>query len=258
MIQDKISAYFSTAMSTIKKIIKNYGLNGLQIYLKLKTGNTKSIQVAGLNNEITLRNTRADKLLFKQIFVHEEYNFKTSIQPLFIIDAGANIGLSALYFANRFPGAIIIAVEVEKENFKLLSQNTKNYPNIKPVNAGLWPKQAMLEVIDCGSGSTGFMVKETSEDNPGCFKAISIADIMHTYQIPTIDIVKIDIEGAEKELLAENTGWIAKSKIIILELHDRKKAGCSQSFFKAFSQFNFECYPIEQNFLLINRDLVKS
>ncbi|TKK70855.1 FkbM family methyltransferase [Ilyomonas limi] len=245
-------------MSTIKKIIKNYGLNGLIVYLKLKTGSTKNIQVAGLKNEIALRNTRADKLLFKQIFVHEEYNFNTPVQPQFIIDAGANIGLSALYFANRFPGAVIVAVEVEKENFEMLSRNTKNYPNIKPINAGLWPKPAVLEVVDSGSGSTGFMVKETSADNPNSFKAISITDIIRMYQISIIDIVKIDIEGAEKELFSDNIEWIAKSKIIILELHDRKKEGCSLSFFTAFSQFNFECHPFEQNFLLINRDLVKS
>lgn len=159
-------------------------------------------------------------------------------------------------FPKKFPSAFIIAIEAEKENYSMLCSNTKNYDTIKPVHAGLWPTQALLEIKNADSAATGFMVEETSIENPLSFRAITVNDVMKTYNIPYIDILKIDIEGAEKELLSENNGWINKCKIIILELHDRKKKGCSHAFFNAFSRYNFECHPFEQNFLLINNDLM--
>lgn len=46
----------------------------------------------------------------------------------FIIDAGANIGLTSVYLANRFPNARILALEVDQQNFELLAENARPYP----------------------------------------------------------------------------------------------------------------------------------
>lgn len=243
-------------MSTIRKVIKEYGFRGLSIYLRLKTKNTKSLQVPGIKNEIHLRKDADDIKLFKQLLIHKEYEFKTSLAPEFIIDAGANIGLSALFFAQQYPNALVVAIEAEKENYELLCRNTKNYPNIQSLNAGLWYKSTTLEVTSQNVGSTGFMVNETDPTNPNGLKAWSTQDILEKYNRVYIDIFKIDIEGAEKELLMENTSWLQNTRIVILELHDRKKAGCSQAFFHAFKNLNFECHPFGQNFLLFNKDLI--
>jgi FkbM family methyltransferase len=240
-------------LATITTITKKYGVNGLYNYLKLKSGNTESLWLAGYKNPIRLRKVKADLLLFKQIFVTEEYKFNCPITPKYIIDAGANIGLSALFFSKSFPAAKIIAVEVEKGNFDLLVENTQGYPEIETINAGIWPTTAKLEVVDTGRGPTGFMVREATEEATNVFDAISINDIMNQYTLPHIDILKIDIEGAEKELLLQNSDWISRTKIIIIELHDNKKEGCSKAFFDTFSNYNFECHPFGQNFLLINK-----
>ena len=243
-------------MSTISKSIRNFGLKGLLIYLQIKTGNVNTLNIPGLRNEIHLRKKTDDTKLFKQLMIHQEYEFPSPIEPEFIIDAGANIGLSSVFFAQKFPSATIIAIEAQKDNYALLSANTRNYPNISCVNAGLWYKSATLEVTDTAVGTTGFMVNETSPDNPAGFKALSTEDIMKMNNRSSIDLFKIDIEGAEKEVLSGNPGWLSKTKVIIIELHDRKKAGCSQTFFNAFSNTNFECHPFGQNFLLFNRDMI--
>jgi FkbM family methyltransferase len=243
-------------MSTIRKAMKEYGLQGLFVYLQLKTKNTESIRLTGFKNEIHLRKETADIKLFKQLLIHKEYNFESSVKPEFIIDAGANIGLSALFFVKAYPDAQIAAIEAEKDNFELLRRNTRNYANIYPINAGLWFKSTTLEVTDENVGSTGFMVRETNPANPKGFRALTTQDILKMHNKSHIDIFKIDIEGAEKEILMENTSWIDKTRILIIELHDRKKPGCSQAFFQAFSNRNFECHPFGQNFLLFNKDLI--
>lgn len=242
-------------MGTMRKAFKEYGLQGLWIYLQLKTKNTGSIRLSGFKNDIHLR-SKTDIKLFKQLLIHQEYSFETSIKPEFIIDAGANIGLSALFFAKKYPGAHIAAIEAQKDNFELLRRNTRDYPNINPVNAGLWYKSTTLEVADDKVDSTGFTVRETAATNPRGFKAITAQDILRSHNKSHIDIFKIDIEGAEKEILTENTSWIGQTRILIIELHDRKKPGCTPAFFEAFSKGNFECHPFGQNFLLFNKDLI--
>jgi FkbM family methyltransferase len=242
-------------MGTIQKLLKKDGLNGLITYTKIKTGNTSRIKIPGTGNSVTLRKNTTDIAVFKHVFIREEYKFKTELKPKFIIDAGANIGLSSIYFSNQFPEARILSIEAEKENFTILVKNTEGYPGIIPLNAGLWDKTVTLEVVNPGYEATGFMVKETSESNPNGFKAISVNEIISEYQLSEIDLIKLDIEGAEKELLTNNTEWISCTGAIIIELHDRKKEGCSKAFLEAFGKHNFECYPFGQNFLLINKDI---
>lgn len=242
-------------MGTIQKLLKKTGLKGLITYAKLKTGNTSSVKIPGTANSVTLRKNTTDVAVFKHIFIQEEYKFKTDLKPKFIIDAGANIGLSSIFFSNQFPSAKILSIEVEKENYTVLVKNTESYPNIIPLNAGLWDKTVALEIVNPEYEATGFMVRETTDSNPNGFNAISVNEIMDQYQILEVDLFKIDIEGAEKELLTNNTEWIGRTKVIIIELHDRKKEGCSTAFLKAFSKHNFECRPFGQNFLLINKDL---
>jgi len=61
-----------------------------------------------------------------------------STEPDVIVDAGANIGLASICFANKYANATIIAVEPEQSNFELLEENVAPYPNIVPVQAALW------------------------------------------------------------------------------------------------------------------------
>jgi FkbM family methyltransferase len=243
-------------MSTIGKAYKIFGLKGLIAYSRLKTGMTDKVQLPGIKNTLRLRKNSDDIKLFKQIMIHREYWFSSPIEPQFIIDGGANIGLSSVFFATLYPKAEIIAIEPQRDNYLLLCDNTRNYPNIKCMNAGLWHKSTTLEVTDAAVGTTGFMVNETSPDNPNGFKAVGTSEILTLHNRAFIDLYKIDIEGAEKEVLSENAEWLSQTKMMILELHDRKKPGCSHAFFNALHRHNFECHPFGQNFLLFNRDLV--
>ena len=77
---------------------------------------------------MTLRGKSSDFRVFDEIFLKEQYNSHLLPKnPKVILDAGANIGLSSVYFANRFPNAQVFALEPENSNYELLSVNTENF-----------------------------------------------------------------------------------------------------------------------------------
>ena len=89
------------------------------------------------HDSIYLRPGSNDQAVLHQILFSKEYEVELGT-PHFIVDAGAHIGISSLFFANRYPHTQILAIEPESENFKLLCKNTRQHQNISPLQAGLW------------------------------------------------------------------------------------------------------------------------
>ena len=121
---------------------------------------------------------------------------------------------------------------------------------------GIWNKNTFLEIIDSNTKKDSFMVKESANPTSAGIEAISIETILQREGWPVIDILKIDIEGAEKELFSGNyEKWLPLTKVIIVEVHDNMKKGCSKSVFKAISQYNFSFTMKHENLVFINEDL---
>lgn len=72
--------------------------------------------------------------------------------------------------------------------------------------------------------------------------SITIPEILQLESIHHIDILKMDIEGAEKEIFETNASWLNKVNILIIELHDHYKQGCSKACFKTISEFDFSLH----------------
>ncbi|OSZ82625.1 hypothetical protein CAP35_04990 [Chitinophagaceae bacterium IBVUCB1] len=226
---------------------KKFGYGGLILWSKkhAKKKQTISVKLKDFAYPIYLRTASSDYETFLQVFDQNEYKFPYPEAAKVIIDCGANIGFASLYLARLFPDALIIAVEPEPSNFELLKKNTALYPNITCINSGIWTKKTMLEIVDTGIGEWGFMVKECAEDTPGAVPAVGINDIMQDYKLQTIDILKIDIEGSEKEVFSENEQlWLPKVKMLVTELHDRMKKGTANAFFNAINKYE---YRMEMN-----------
>ena len=237
------------------RYIKRLGLaSGASSFFKIKTGNTNNIRLKQFKHPFKLRKASSDIAVFHQVFINKEYNFNAGFNPGFIIDGGGNVGLAALYFANVYPDAKIVSVEPESDNYNMLVDNTRAYDNIYPIQSGLWNKSTYLKVKNIGLDDWGFVVEECDKEDAETFRALSIADIMTQYQADEIDILKLDIEGAEKEVFTNNYDrWLPKTKILIVELHDRMKAGCSSAFIKAMAQYNFTIHPLGENFICIRQ-----
>ncbi len=247
-------------MKKVYRYVRKYGIGGLVISTKLKTGNTNRISVPGIPYPIRLRKDTSDIPTFHHIFNAEEYDINLDFEPKTIIDAGANVGLAAIYFANKYPNAKIISIEPERSNFDLLEENTRHYKNVYPIRRAL-SNQAdqYLDIVDNGFGKWGFMTEEkkdaTDESKEDLVQTITIDEIIKENELDVVDIVKIDIEGAEKELFENNyDNWITKSRCIIVELHDRMKKGTSKSFFSAISKYDFSFSQQRENLIFINDD----
>ena len=163
-----------------------------------------------------------------------------------IVDAGANIGLTSIYFANKYPNAKIIALEPELGNFELLKKNAAPYSQIAALQAAVWNKNEEIDLIDPGLGFWGFMTEKRhpSEKLSGSIRhpvmGMTIDKLLENHSLTKIDILKMDIEGAEKEVFSDTSSWIGKIDSIIIELHDHIKPGCSHSFYSGVTGFNNE------------------
>jgi FkbM family methyltransferase len=205
-----------------------------------KNNKIAELNFSELKFPVYLRKKTSDISTFFQIFYYKGYNINFNFEPKVIFDCGANVGLASVYFKNRYPNARIIAVEPESSNFEMLLKNTEKYKDIECIKAGIWNKTTNLRIIDSGQGNWGFVTEETDKEGPDTVKAISIDELMKKYNVDHIDILKIDIESSEKELFEKNfENWLPKSKVVLVELHDQMKEGCTRSFFKAMVNYKF-------------------
>ncbi|MBF0183459.1 MAG: FkbM family methyltransferase, partial [Magnetococcales bacterium] len=107
------------------------------------------------DHPIWLRLHTTDISTYIQMFVNREYAMLLAKPPQVIIDAGANIGFSAIFFAQCYPEARILALEPAAANFALLERNTRPYPNITPLHRALWGSRTTLSLHDPGPGRAG-------------------------------------------------------------------------------------------------------
>ena len=204
--------------------------------------------IPGSRTKVLLRLGSSDISVFNGIFRWLEYGWDLDRKPQTIIDGGAYIGLSAIYFTMRYPGVRVIAVEASEQNFDLLVRNTSAFPNIQPVHAALWPQPGSLVLTDPGTGLWGLQVKEAVSPDGAAgeladsVRAITIGDIIREHGIDRIDLLKVDIEGAEKELFGEPGPWLDQVDAICIELHDWFKVGCTRTFFAAVADFDVEAW----------------
>jgi FkbM family methyltransferase len=228
------------AMASFWKNLRHYyrsfGWRGVDFAVRSrKLAAPVEIEVAcpSIGRPVTLRLGTSDLDTYEKIFSEREYFFEPASPPGVIVDAGANIGLASLYFAARFPGARIIAIEPEASNFALLRKNTAAWPAIIPVQAALWGEDTRVQVVDPGLDKWGFRARggECPADASLCHEVagITVDHLRREHGLDYIDIFKMDIEGGEIEVFAAGGQWLDRVGLLIAELHERYRPGCNQS-----------------------------
>ena len=221
---------------------RKFGKRGLKVCRDINTGTAAFIEVSlkDIAHPFYLRRNTSDTSTFYQVFSLEHYKIEFHNKPKYILDLGANIGLASIYFKKLFPDATIIALEPDVSNFKMLLKNTQRYSGIHCIQCGIWNKNVRLEVMNIGKGDWAYMTKEAEHAHDGSVSGITVDELMTKFDIPYIDILKMDIEGAEKEIFEIGySRWMPKVRTLIVELHDRYKEGCSKAFFKAMGEYEF-------------------
>lgn len=224
--------------------LKNLGPIGFLndfIYRQIQPENPYLLRSRYLKHPVRVRPQTSDWLVFQQIFRHREYRCLDAVKRAeLIIDCGANVGYSSAYFLSRFPNAHVIAVEPDPDNFSALRYNLEPYkPRFTALNTGIWSRttRLLLSEEDCGAGNEwGRTVREARDNESGGFQATDIGAIFESTRADRISILKIDIEGSEKEVFSNPTPWLSKVDNLVIELHGTE---CESAFFEAIRAHSF-------------------
>lgn len=198
--------------------------------------------------------------------LHDLYSRIAASRSPLIIDAGANIGASAIYFAYSFPKAQVVAIEPEQSNFDLLTTNTDG-TSVACIHGALGARPGRVNVVDSGEGFWGYRTTgsaiEPAAGNQDS-QSVSCVTINEIYQARSQNcspfMVKIDIEGGESELFSASTEWVAMTPLIIIELHDWLLPGTanSRTFLQCIAGQNRDFVHIGENIFSIANNLTKN
>ncbi|MCZ8196450.1 MAG: FkbM family methyltransferase [Flavobacterium sp.] len=213
--------------------------------------NKEEIYLPKLNRKIYLRNNTKDLETFEEIFLTNLYDTTLPIIPKTIVDAGANVGLASLFFHLKYPEASIVALEIESKNSKVIKKNTSGINNFELIEKGLFNKKSFFKIEDPYNASNSFQIREVTEQEEYDVESTTLDEILSQKKWDTIDILKIDIEGAEKDLFSSNyENWLPKTKVIMIETHDRMIPKCSYTVMNTINKYNFILYTTTEGTLV--------
>jgi len=210
-----------------------------------------------LGHTIQLRKGASDFSVFRQIGMNGEYDIPIPISPKIIVDAGANIGLASLYFHYRFPSATIYSLEPDLSNYSSLKEQVNDIPLVRTFQLALWHKKERLALHRAGVDAWGIQVQQVQNDQGDYVNGIDLASFMNDEKIEFIDLLKIDIEGAEMELFnGEFMYWLSRTRVLIIELHEAVRPGCEIIFFNAIRSIRHQVQRSGENVVVFNLDLL--
>ncbi|MCX6851922.1 MAG: FkbM family methyltransferase [Verrucomicrobia bacterium] len=210
-----------------------------------------SVQVPALKAPVILRAGGSDIEVFKKIFIDHEYRLPFDACPCTILDLGANTGLASLYFRTQFPEAQIVAVEPDPANFAMMQRHLGALPGVEIIQAAVWSHDGEITLTDPGIGSWAMRVEESSHSaGSQCeVAALSMPSLLKHFPQGRVALLKMDVEGAEKEVFESSAAWIENIDAIVIELHDRYKPGCSRAFFTSVATLPCEQWIGENLFV---------
>ena len=180
---------------------------------------------------------------YKAIFVDQTYLFKIDKESPKILDLGANIGLSILFFQKLYPNSKITAFEADPNIFKYLDDNCHNnhhhllIKNTELFNKAVWNKKTVLNFNS--EGSDGGYIDNNATENSIKVETVDIADIL---TVCDYDFIKMDIEGAEEFVVPRCQGLLKSVKYMFIEYHS--KVGQKQSLDKILNVLSSENFRI--------------
>jgi FkbM family methyltransferase len=184
-----------------------------------KTPDIFTIKLGVKTIDLRLRRRSGDLFILHEIFTYTTYD----VGPTFhdhvttFLDLGAHIGLTTLYFAQMFPNARYVCVEPNSANVPLLRENVAWLgSNAFVLEAAVSDRSGFQPFDDSGKSYSGHIAD--SEDC-GRVRSYTLDDVVALSGLEFIDILKIDIEGAERDVLRCAPNCLSRVKLIVAELH---------------------------------------
>lgn len=177
-----------------------------------------------------------------QIFKSNAFGPIENIQNVrVILDCGSYVGYSVNYFAEKYPKARIIAVEPAPDNYRMLLKNTRAYQErVHIIHAAVWHEEGQVQMdLDADQGKEwSHRAVEKKENTAQATSAITITQILKQFQIDQVDILKLDVEGAEEKIfLSPDSSWMDKTKNFAIEIHGPH---CQAAFERYMTNYRFQ------------------
>ena len=215
--------------------------------------------------QVYIRQSESDLAAFRQIFAFREYDLpegssagaraRARFQAIIdsgktpvIVDAGANVGAASLWFRYRYPQAAIVAVEPEPGNVAILRRNLAGREKTVILEAAIGAASGFVKVVNDGLGWAARTVRASKGT-----AVVTVDQAAKSVADGELFLVKIDIEGFEKDLFSANIGWLDHAYIVIIEPHDWMLPGQRSSgpFQKAMGDRDFELLISGENLIYV-------
>lgn len=187
-----------------------------KVVLDPGAANAYSLRINGADTTLYLRTAAGDIFIMYEVLLGRVYDLRETLGPApQILDLGANVGVATLHFATAYPNARICSVEPDAGNFAVLQQNTAPFGDrITIVNAAVAAHTGLRSFRASGAAYNRALAPDGTP-----VQAFSVGDILDQAGFDRVSLVKIDIEGAEAEIL-QNPDWLNRVDRILIELHD--------------------------------------
>lgn len=220
-----------------------------------------NVVIPEVNYEVCLRLRSSDVPTFAQVFVNRDYDSESIPGGAkTIVDLGANIGLATVFFGTRYPEAEILAVEPDDNNFGMLAFNTLALGSrVRIERAAVWTHDGSVSLhAEDEEGRSledwGLQVSDTSNRNGKRVPCHKLSTLIDRTGWERIDILKVDVEGAELELFSNGAlEWLSKVDFIFVETHDRFRPGSENAVRSAVASTFVELPSSGENLLFRRR-----
>jgi FkbM family methyltransferase len=250
-------------LRNIRRQINRMRVVGFRNWVRLNTAKKGTlIHFSDGDSNITVRARTPDL----SVAIHSLGDEFELLRPLLardfdglIIDGGGYIGTAAIAFSRMFPMATIVCVEPSSHNLRMITLNTEAFQNIKILHAALHSEDGIkISLMDPGRREWGFSIVDEKGSDGAASHNHRVMETVDTISIPSIikklglkvGIVKLDIEGAERDIFASAAFMKADIPVVIVELHETIAPGCLAAF-EAFSNHRTIVKSSSEKFLSI-------
>lgn len=154
--------------------------------------------------------------LYDLHFRRQILRFKAASDTPRIIDCGANVGVTVVWWKTQFPNARVLAFEADPDIFTLLKRNCGHLPDLELINAAVWDRQGELPFA--AKGGEGGHMAEFAQTCPGLIRNIPCLRL-RLYLGEKCDFLKLDIEGAEIAVIRDCADVLGNVARAFVEYH---------------------------------------
>lgn len=201
-----------------------------------------SLPIPGYSHRVYFRRNTSDLHIVRQVFRSRDYDCLHSEQEIrFFVDGGANIGATSFFLLSKYPHARAIVIEPDETNLEVCRRNLGPFNDrIQIMPLALWSMTAPLKFCrpENGKGQKSSISVVSSAKEEAEIEGVSLDDLFTRIDSPIVDLVKLDVEGAEEKIFGEGTlCWLERTRNLLIELHG---AACEEVVLSKLKAFEYE------------------